>query len=247
MSRVSPWPVYMYTAHSLDALRLCAISIYFWHWHWHCVCLCFEHTSEPCKTDELIEVQFGTDSCGSRNHVLGTMSPPGDYNWTIRARQRGGLRQITLDTCCHSLADLFHPTDRASTCVPDEIHGSDWLREAEFAGLRRENVFGVAKRDLAGLADQSSVVQFTTGHFLHQTTQLLSVYGSSKNSNEPVYHSPILFTITNLSWNMQARSGIPASHLNGQNTWSSSATSLSNTPWVKKTRHQTLAHNFTKY
>jgi len=108
MSRVSPWPVYMYTAHSLDALRLCAISIYFWHWHWHCVCLCFEHTSEPCKTDELIEVQFGTDSCGSRNHVLGTMSPPGDYNWTIRARQRGGLRQITLESG-HLLSQFSRP------------------------------------------------------------------------------------------------------------------------------------------
>jgi len=63
----------------------------------------------------------------------------------------------------------------------------------------------------------------------------ISVYGSSKSSNEPVYHSPILFTITkqlsDLSWNMQARSGTLAYHLNSQKHLSSSATSLPNHFW----------------
>jgi len=63
----------------------------------------------------------------------------------------------------------------------------------------------------------SQLALFGAITFSRTRSRCCSVCGSSENTNEMVYHSPTLFTITkqlsDLSWNMRALSGILASHL----------------------------------
>ena len=90
-----------------------------------CICVYVGHTGELCKNGWIDrDVVWDADSSGPKEPRIRsgcTLSPPGKYGWTIRARQRYGLESNYFNQSLFS-SSLFVVYLFLRPCFPDSAY-----------------------------------------------------------------------------------------------------------------------------